>query len=57
MLGLHAGYIQKRYAVFDPRCAHHTNITTTDQIILFSLFGAVFSILLWGRFCYDLVAF
>ncbi len=30
---------------------------TTDQIILFSLFGAVFVFLLWGRFRYDLVAF
>ena len=30
---------------------------TTDQIILFTLFGAVFGMLLWGRFRYDLVAF
>jgi di/tricarboxylate transporter len=30
---------------------------TTDQIILFSLFGAVFGFLLWGRFRYDIVAF
>ncbi len=30
---------------------------TQDQIILFSLFGAVFALLLWGRFRYDLVAF
>ena len=30
---------------------------TTDQIILFSLFGVVFAMLLWGRFRYDLVAF
>ena len=30
---------------------------TTDQIILFSLFGAVFALLLWGKFRYDLVAF
>ena len=30
---------------------------TSDQIILFSLFGAVFGLLLWGRFRYDLVAF
>lgn len=30
---------------------------TTEQIILFSLFGAVFGLLLWGRFRYDLVAF
>lgn len=30
---------------------------TQDQIILFSLFGAVFAMLLWGRFRYDLVAF
>ncbi len=30
---------------------------TTDQIILFTLFAAVFGMLLWGRFRYDLVAF
>lgn len=30
---------------------------TTDQIILFSLFGAVFGMLLWGKFRYDMVAF
>ncbi|CUI78072.1 SLC13 family permease [Cognatishimia activa] len=30
---------------------------TQDQIILFSLFGAVFAFLIWGRFRYDLVAF
>ena len=30
---------------------------TTDQIILFSLFGTVFGLLLWGRFRYDLIAF
>ncbi|WP_158967359.1 SLC13 family permease [Chachezhania sediminis] len=30
---------------------------TQDQIILFSLFVAVFGLLLWGRFRYDLVAF
>ncbi len=30
---------------------------TQDQIILFALFGAVFALLLWGRFRYDLVAF
>jgi len=30
---------------------------TTDQIILFSLFGAVFALLLWGRYRYDIVAF
>ncbi len=30
---------------------------TSDQIILFSLFGAVFGLLLWGKFRYDLVAF
>ncbi len=28
-----------------------------DQIILFSLFAAVFGLLLWGKFRYDLVAF
>jgi len=30
---------------------------TSDQIILFSLFGAVFGLLLWGKYRYDLVAF
>ncbi len=30
---------------------------TTDQIILFAIFGAVFGMLLWGRWRYDLVAF
>ena len=30
---------------------------TPDQIILFTLFGAVFAFLLWGKFRYDLVAF
>ncbi len=30
---------------------------STDQIILFTLFGAVFGMLLWGRFRYDVVAF
>ncbi|MFG6560198.1 SLC13 family permease [Sulfitobacter sp. 1A15299] len=30
---------------------------TPDQIILFTLFGAVFGLLLWGRFRYDIVAF
>jgi di/tricarboxylate transporter len=28
-----------------------------DQIILFAIFGAVFGLLLWGRWRYDLVAF
>jgi len=30
---------------------------TQDQIILFALFGAVFALLLWGRWRYDIVAF
>ncbi len=30
---------------------------TLDQIMLFSLFGGVFVMLLWGKFRYDLVAF
>ncbi len=30
---------------------------TQDQIILFTLFGIVFGLLLWGRFRYDMVAF
>ncbi len=30
---------------------------TQDQIILFALFGAVFGLLLWGHYRYDIVAF
>ena len=30
---------------------------TSDQITLFSLFAAVFALLLWGRYRYDIVAF
>ena len=30
---------------------------SADQIILFSLFGVVFTLLIWGRFRYDIVAF
>ncbi|SFA96581.1 Di-and tricarboxylate transporter [Poseidonocella pacifica] len=30
---------------------------TNDQIILFGLFGAVFALMLWGRFRYDFIAF
>ncbi len=30
---------------------------TNDQIILFTLMGAVLGMLLWGRWRYDLVAF
>ncbi|MEM6566420.1 MAG: SLC13 family permease [Pseudomonadota bacterium] len=30
---------------------------STDQIVLFTLFGAVFGLLLWGRYRYDIVAF
>ena len=30
---------------------------TLDQITLFTLFGLVFALLIWGRFRYDLVAF
>ncbi|MBY5974434.1 SLC13 family permease [Ferrimonas balearica] len=30
---------------------------TTDQLILFALFFAVFALLLWGRFRYDVIAF
>ncbi|MEM6307587.1 MAG: SLC13 family permease, partial [Pseudomonadota bacterium] len=30
---------------------------TTDQILLFGLFGCVFAMLLWGRYRYDIVAF
>ncbi|MCU4653122.1 SLC13 family permease [Roseibacterium sp. SDUM158016] len=30
---------------------------TQDQILLFSLFGGVFALLLWGRVRYDMVAF
>ena len=35
----------------------HGAAMTNDQIILFALFGAVFGLLLWGRFRYDIVAF
>jgi di/tricarboxylate transporter len=30
---------------------------TSDQVILFSLFGLLFAFLLWGRYRYDIVAF
>ena len=30
---------------------------TTEQILLFSLFGLLFGFLVWGKFRYDLVAF
>jgi di/tricarboxylate transporter len=30
---------------------------TTDQTILFALFAAVFALLIWGRYRYDIVAF
>jgi di/tricarboxylate transporter len=30
---------------------------TQDQVVLFTLFAAVFGMMLWGRFRYDLVAF
>ena len=30
---------------------------TSDQIFLFTLFGSVFTLLIWGRIRYDLVAF
>ena len=30
---------------------------TTDQSLLFALFAAVFAMLLWGRWRYDLIAF
>ncbi|MEP3048272.1 MAG: SLC13 family permease [Roseibium sp.] len=30
---------------------------TTDQILLFALFGAVFALLVWGRIRFDLIAF
>ena len=30
---------------------------TSDQMILFSLFGLLFALLLWGRYRYDIVAF
>jgi hypothetical protein len=30
---------------------------TQEQTLLFSLFGVVFVLLLWGRFRYDVVAF
>jgi di/tricarboxylate transporter len=37
--------------------ARYIGAMSTDQIILFSLFGAVFGMLLWGKFRYDIVAF
>ena len=36
---------------------HGDRAVTTDQIILFTLFAAVFALMLWGRWRYDLVAF
>ena len=30
---------------------------TTDQMLLFGLFGLFFALLLWGRWRYDLIAF
>ncbi|UWR28173.1 SLC13 family permease [Sulfitobacter sp. S223] len=39
------------------RGLQHCAAMTQDQIILFALFGAVFGLLLWGRFRYDIVAF
>jgi di/tricarboxylate transporter len=39
------------------RVAPYRTGMSIDQIILFSLFGAVFGMLLWGRFRYDIVAF
>jgi len=39
------------------RSLQHCAAMTQDQIILFALFGAVFGLLLWGRFRYDIVAF
>ena len=43
--------------LFSGCTARYTCAMTSDQIILFTLFGAVFGMLLWGRFRYDLVAF
>jgi di/tricarboxylate transporter len=37
--------------------ARYTDGMSTDQIILFTLFGSVFGMLLWGKFRYDIVAF
>ena len=36
---------------------HGDRAVTTDQTILFTLFVAVFAMMLWGRWRYDLVAF
>ena len=49
--------VAHKYTVFALGHTRYTSSMTTDQIILFSLFGAVFGLLLWGRFRYDLVAF
>jgi di/tricarboxylate transporter len=40
-----------------PRRNGRPNLVTQDQILLFTLFGVVFGLLLWGRYRYDLVAF
>jgi hypothetical protein len=38
------------------RPCEETTIMTTDQALLFGLFGLVFALLLWGRWRYDLIA-
>ncbi|MFT5744217.1 MAG: hypothetical protein ACI86S_002297, partial [Paracoccaceae bacterium] len=35
--------------LFSPPTARYTFGMTTDQIILFALFGSVFGMLLWGK--------
>ena len=51
------GFHMAKNPLFSGRTARYTCAMTSDQIILFTLFGAVFGMLLWGRFRYDLVAF
>ena len=46
-----------QFGLLPPPTARYTFGMTTDQIILFTLFGSVFGMLLWGKFRYDLVAF
>ena len=51
------GFHTAKNPLFSGCTARYTCAMTSDQIILFTLFGAVFGMLLWGRFRYDLVAF
>ena len=46
-----------RYGFAARKTAGYVCAMTFDQITLFALFAAVFALLLWGRYRYDLVAF